>query len=299
MRKLLVLVIGVSLLAGGAWVGYQLSNGHIPLIGDTCRAFVGDQVVRLRPLQMQSAATIAAVGQRKGVPERAVQIAVATAMQESELFNLPGGDRDSIGLFQQRASQGWGTPAQLADPRYSTAAFYDHLLKVPGWQTMRLTDAAQAVQRSAHPQLYERWSADADALASAFLGKEGNAVTCELRAVGAAAASPTPSGAKSAVAQLQSDLNADWGTGTGTTITPEPDGRSLVLTVPGAGTAGDAAQAAATAAGWRYAHWLVAWSRTCDVRRVTYAGRSWTADSGKWDRAAAGPAGQLVVEVGA
>src|SRR5262245_58022519 len=78
---------------------------------------IGD--VSLDPDQMANAATIAAVGVRRGLPLRAVQVALAAAMQESKLTNLPGGDRDSIGLFQQRPSQGWGTEQQLADPRYA------------------------------------------------------------------------------------------------------------------------------------------------------------------------------------
>ncbi|GGK36669.1 hypothetical protein GCM10010124_31640 [Pilimelia terevasa] len=79
-----------------------------------------------------------------------------TAMQESGLRNLPGGDRDSVGLFQQRPSQGWGTVAQLRDPAYAATKFYQRLAKVPGWERMSVTDAAQAVQRSAYPNAYAK-----------------------------------------------------------------------------------------------------------------------------------------------
>lgn len=104
--------------------------------------------------QVTNAAIIVSVGATKGVPMQGWIIAVATAMQESSLVNLPGGDRDSVGLFQQRPSQGWGTPEQLHDPTYAAGKFYDTLLTVPGWQSMALTDAAQAVQHSATPGAY-------------------------------------------------------------------------------------------------------------------------------------------------
>jgi murein DD-endopeptidase MepM/ murein hydrolase activator NlpD len=107
--------------------------------------------------QVHNAATIITVGDQLAVPPRGWVIAVATAIQESNLHNLPGGDRDSIGLFQQRPSQGWGTPAQLQDPVYAATKFYTRLLTINNWQTMPLTQAAQAVQRSAYPDAYAKW----------------------------------------------------------------------------------------------------------------------------------------------
>ncbi|MEV0726903.1 C40 family peptidase [Micromonospora purpureochromogenes] len=120
--------------------------------------------------QVGHAATIVAVGADRGVPPRGWVIALATAMQESTLRNLPGGDRDSVGLFQQRPSQGWGTPAHLRDPRYAAGQFYTALLAVDGWQSMPLTDAAQAVQRSAYPGAYAKWENDAIALVRVLAG---------------------------------------------------------------------------------------------------------------------------------
>ena len=120
--------------------------------------------------QIRHAATIVAVGIGLGVPPRGLTIAVATAMQESGLRNVPSGPGDSVGLFQQRPSHGWGTPAQLMDPTYAATAFYRRLLQVPGWQAMPLTDAAQAVQRSAYPDAYARWEAEATALVAALTG---------------------------------------------------------------------------------------------------------------------------------
>jgi hypothetical protein len=107
--------------------------------------------------QLGIAATIIDVGRAKGVPPWGWVVAVATAMQESRLRNLPGGDADSIGVFQQRPSEGWGTPTQLASPTYQSGRFYDALLTVPDWQRLPLEQASQAVPRSAHPSAYANW----------------------------------------------------------------------------------------------------------------------------------------------
>ncbi len=116
--------------------------------------------------QVSHVATIITVGASKGVPPWGWVVAVATAIQESNLRNPPGGADDSIGLFQQRPSQGWGTPQQLADPAYQAGKFFDKLLTIEGWQQMPLTDAAQAVQRSAYPQAYAKHTTEAIRLVS-------------------------------------------------------------------------------------------------------------------------------------
>lgn len=127
--------------------------------------------------QIAIAKTIIDVGVSKGVPHRGLVIALATAMQESGLRNLPHlgarNDHDSIGVFQQRPSQGWGTPEQLARPEYQAEKFFDKLLNVPHWQQLPLTQAAQAVQVSAYPNAYEKWTQDALHLA-ARLGSKGS-----------------------------------------------------------------------------------------------------------------------------
>src|SRR3712207_3574887 len=89
-------------------------------------------------------------------------------MQESRLRNLDYGDRDSLGLFQQRPSQGWGTPGQVQDPVYAAGTFYDHLVTVPGWDSGRLTDVAQAVQRSGFPEAYQKHEGAAVELTAAL-----------------------------------------------------------------------------------------------------------------------------------
>jgi cell wall-associated NlpC family hydrolase len=103
------------------------------------------------------AGTIIGVARELQTPPRAWLVALATAMQESTLRNINYGDRDSLGLFQQRPSQGWGSPAQVTDPIYSTTIFIERLLDVPGWETMPVTVAAQTVQRSAFPDAYAKW----------------------------------------------------------------------------------------------------------------------------------------------
>ncbi|WP_285491575.1 C40 family peptidase [Amycolatopsis taiwanensis] len=104
--------------------------------------------------QLANAAIIVAVGTQLNIPEQGQVVALAVALQESGLSNLDHGDRDSLGLFQQRPSQGWGSPAQIMNPAYAATQFYQHLLAVPGWQQMSINDAAQAVQRSGTPNAY-------------------------------------------------------------------------------------------------------------------------------------------------
>jgi peptidoglycan hydrolase-like protein with peptidoglycan-binding domain len=129
--------------------------------------------------QKQNARTIIGVGKGAGVPEYGWVIALATSMQESTLLNIDYGDRDSLGLFQQRPSQGWGTEAEILDPVKSSKAFYGvaahtsnpGLLDISGWQSMSVTQAAQAVQRSCCPDAYAKW----ESLARDIVAHEGGA----------------------------------------------------------------------------------------------------------------------------
>jgi murein DD-endopeptidase MepM/ murein hydrolase activator NlpD len=122
--------------------------------------------------QTHDAAVIIAVGQQRSIPPRGWVIAIATALQESGLRNLPNlgssNDHDSLGLFQQRPSQGWGTPQQILDPAYAAGKFYEHLVRVRNWQTIPLTEAAQAVQRSAFPNAYAKHEPLATAIVNAL-----------------------------------------------------------------------------------------------------------------------------------
>jgi cell wall-associated NlpC family hydrolase len=120
--------------------------------------------------QVDNAETIVVAGARMEVPVRGLIIGVATALQESQLRNLNYGDRDSVGLFQQRPSAGWGSVAELTDPPTSASKFFAALLEVPNWQSMPLTEAAQAVQRSAFPNAYAKWESLSTTLVTTMVG---------------------------------------------------------------------------------------------------------------------------------
>jgi cell wall-associated NlpC family hydrolase len=148
------------------------------------------QVVQLDDDQVLNARIVVSVGQGFVMPSRGLVVAVATAMQESGLRNLGYGDRDSLGVFQQRPSQGWGSPAQILDPRYAATRFFTALLAVPGWQALSVAAAAQAVQRSALPDAYGRWEDEATRVVAAVTGSPAGS---DLGA-GCAAAASLPAG---------------------------------------------------------------------------------------------------------
>jgi cell wall-associated NlpC family hydrolase len=160
---------GAALAAGGA-VAPQATAVFCPAGTAAPGTPAGNGQV-LTAAQFGNARIIYKVSVGMRLPARAAVIAVATAMTESGLINLtrPSGG-GSLGLFQQRPSQGWGTPPQLTDPVYAATAFYRHLVKIPHWQQLTLAAAAQAVQRSAHPGAYARWQALALALVATFAG---------------------------------------------------------------------------------------------------------------------------------
>jgi hypothetical protein len=188
--------IGALFTGGGtssaACLGAVGPGGEAPLASVTASpAAAGGGAGGWSSEQMANAAVIVAVGAELRVPPRGWVIALATAMQESTLRNLPGGDRDSVGLFQQRPSQGWGTPAQLQDPRYAAGRFYQSLLAVDGWQAMALTDAAQAVQRSAFPDAYAKWEDDAAAVVRIVAAQDPTAISVNLGPCVTVCADPT------------------------------------------------------------------------------------------------------------
>jgi hypothetical protein len=123
--------------------------------------------------QRGNATMIVQVGVALNIPKRGEIVALAVAMQESHLYNLGDlgdyNDHDSLGLFQQRPSMGWGSAAEITDPVYSATAFYLSLKSIPGWQSMSVTDAAQSVQRSGAPDAYAQWETDATVLTQAAL----------------------------------------------------------------------------------------------------------------------------------
>lgn len=165
------IVAVLVLVSVGVYVNVRSVTGQLalPTFTPECRVTAQGQV-DMDAAQLANAATIAAVGVRRRMPERAVVVALATALQESSLENIPYGDRDSVGLFQQRPSQGWGTVSQIRDPVHASTTFYAALQRVPRWETLPLTVAAQKVQRSAFPDHYAKWEDDAEKLVAHVAG---------------------------------------------------------------------------------------------------------------------------------
>ncbi|MFC0503123.1 hypothetical protein [Micromonospora costi] len=128
--------------------------------------------IDLNDEQIANVKAIIAATKKSGLDERAAVISIATSLQESKLENLghlgDANDHDSLGLFQQRPSSGWGTPEQITDPEYSTMAFLKGLKQVDGWQDMPLTEAAQTVQVSAYPDAYAQWEQQAADLVAQY-----------------------------------------------------------------------------------------------------------------------------------
>jgi len=176
LRAVAGMVVVVTVTFVGVVVLLFMSTGSDPDAGGPGTSLCSSQVVnvgQVRALdadQLANAGTIIGVGRGLQVPERGVVVALATALQESTLRNLPYGDRDSVGLFQQRPSSGWGTVAELTTPDVAARKFYAALLEVPGWATLPVTEAAQRVQRSAFPLAYAKW----EALAGAILQAAGS-----------------------------------------------------------------------------------------------------------------------------
>lgn len=153
-----------SVVAGGEVrssqdLGCEASVGPFTGSGDGAA-----QASELDQQQRANVALIISVGRQRHLDPLAWQVAVQAAMTESGLRNLEHGDRDSLGLFQMRPSQGWGTAEQVTDPTYEANKFYDVLLTVHGWQNMTPGNAAQRVERSAFPQRYQHWTAMGAAL---------------------------------------------------------------------------------------------------------------------------------------
>ncbi|SDF29954.1 hypothetical protein SAMN05660485_03021 [Blastococcus fimeti] len=168
-----LVIVALLVVVGVAWA--RSADDVPPAVTCTVEGPTGTGNVQLSADQAENATTIARVGRERGLPDRAIVIALATAMQESTLRNLDYGDRDSLGLFQQRPSQGWGTPEQVQDPVYAAGIFYDRLVQVPAWDAGRLTDVAQTVQRSAFPEAYQKHEPLAQELTAAL---SANALGC-------------------------------------------------------------------------------------------------------------------------
>ena len=220
------------MLAAAAYAAYHFTGKSPQEAGCTVRS--DDETLRLTQSQAANAATIAAVGTSRGLPERAVTIALATALQESRLDNLDHGDRDSLGLFQQRPSQGWGTRREVMNPVHATNAFYDRLVRIKGYTGLPLTVAAQKVQKSGFPDAHAKHEPDATLLAAALVGRRPGALSCTTGADRADSAG----GAPGDTALVATVLKREFGAGarprtgpvavtpvvaTGSAVAPPPD----------------------------------------------------------------------------
>lgn len=252
----LVLLAIIALTVGS----YAAVKKTAPLlIGSGCQAGTGQAAVSLAPQQAAIAATIAGVAHRQALPAHAVVVAYAAALQESKLQNLSYGDRDSVGVFQQRPSEGWGPAAKLKDPVYASTKFFRALASVPGYLHQPVYKAAQAVQHSADGFAYSQYQGEAADLAANFTGHSAHGVWCW-----SAAADP-----------LRADLSA---AGRALTQTFGPLGSHR------AASPGDApamlVPARRPVLGWAVAAWLVTHAAPYGIHEVSYAGFQWRASAG-------------------
>jgi hypothetical protein len=173
-------VVALVVVAALGVRGFLRDRGIVPPVPgeERCVVTVKDRAVELDLDQAHYTSIVVGLSVRRGLAPRAGSIAMATVYQETGIRNLDYGDRDSVGLFQQRPSQGWGSEKQLMDPYYATTKFYNALVRVDGWETRDITKVAQAVQRSAYPDAYRDHEPDARVLASALTGQTARAVTC-------------------------------------------------------------------------------------------------------------------------
>ena len=262
-----VILVIVGLIAFGAYAVYNAYGRYVNrlLTVPGCQAGTGVNAIGLDFGETADAAIIAGVAARERLPSQALTVAYATAWQESKLENLQYGDRDSVGVFQQRPSEGWGSRAQLEDPAYAAAAFFGALVKVPGYAKLPVDVAAQDVQHSADGAAYEQYAQSGAALAK-DLTATPHAVTCWYDP-----ASQASSEGVSAKLNLRGALNglAD--------AFGRPSADGAVTSASVARTGGSAVISAARGDGWTAANWLVANASSYGITQVSYGGYQWTA----------------------
>jgi hypothetical protein len=275
-RRVTIVLVALAILAGAAAYGGYTAYRHFvtSLVTPGCQAGTGANTVPVDPGQAPVAATIAGVAARMGLPRRALEIAFATALQESKLTNIPYGDRDSVGVFQQRPSEGWGTVTQLEDPQYASTAFFKALVKVPGYLSIPEYQAAQDVQRSADGLAYQQWQATAQQLAVSY-----TAAPHDLACWYKPPAQPRPETA-AAVARMEAVFGA-------------PGGGQVLRAV----AVRHGVQASVTAAaGWTVANWLMSHASMYGLTRVSYDGWQWSASLAEtsWQAIRGGNTGSIL-----
>jgi hypothetical protein len=272
-----VVAIGSVCAVGvvGIVVGLNRLTGAGP-VTERCTAQLDDSDWYLSPDQADNAALVAGRTVARDLPARAATIGLATALQESKLINIEHGDRDSVGLFQQRPSQAWGTVEQIMDPVYSTNAFFDALVKVEGYEDMAVTVAAQTVQRSAYPDAYAQHEMRSRAWASALTGNSPESLSCELAPV-ADEDQLAPDAARDVVVgRLGRDLGLAPATGAADPNRQDP--ASATVTVDATPlTPDDPARGA-----WATGQWAVATAHTTQAIQVHVGDRVWLREEAAW-----------------
>lgn len=275
VRRSLTVIVALVLAGTGVYIASTVLNQSEAPIVEGCSALLNGGKQSLATDQAANASLIAAIAVQRGLPARAATIAIATSMQEAKLRNINYGDHagpDSRGLFQQRPSQGWGTEGQIMDPVYSTNAFYDALVKVHGYESLSITEAAQEVQRSAFPEAYSQQEELGRAFASALTGNSQASLNCTLR-------KPDAGGDPSTVRQA---LIRAYG------ATPTSIVAGKTLSVRAEGTLA-----------WSTAQWAVANAKGLAISRVDVDGQTWIRDGNKgWTEAQTQP-GAVVITVAA
>jgi hypothetical protein len=260
-RRWVTILVVLALLGAGGWFGARFLISSV--VNPQCTITASGMTETFDPDQTSNAALIAALSVKRQMPPRAATIALTTAFQESKIRNLRYGDRDSLGLFQQRPSQGWGTEKQILDMVHATNAFYDALEKYKGYETADITKIAQRVQKSGFPEAYRDHEGQGRVLASTLTGHSAAGVTCRLDAV---KASVSP-------ARVIGDLSEQMG------VTSARPGNGAVTV-----SAGNATIA------WAVAHWSVARAEMYGLTSVSVGERTWDRTRGDegWSTGTAG-----------
>ncbi len=281
-----VVLVILGLIAVGAYTAYNAYHRYVQrlLTVPGCQAGTGANALGLDFGQTADAATIAGVAARDRLPREALLVAYATALQESKLENLDYGDRDSVGIFQQRPSQGWGTTAEIEDPAYAAGAFFSALVKIPDYAKLPVDVAAQDVQQSADGAAYEQYAQTGEALAADFTATP-HVVTCWY--------DPATQAASDGVS-AKLNLNAALRRLSDVFGRPRSDG--AVTAVSRARSGGSAVITARRGDGWTVANWLVSNASSYGITQVSYGGYQWKAGlfETTW-QAESGPVGAGIV----
>jgi hypothetical protein len=268
-RSALLYTVIVLTLAAGAGVGLKVLWDSASGRSTYAHCTVGGYDLDTDQASVAASMVAAVTSYAPHLPDRAAVLALAAGLQESKLRNLPpgAGDRDSVGVLQQRPSQGWGggDPAQLSDVFSATRLFLDKLVAVPNWQQLPLADAVQRVQISADASAYTQHEAEANALATALLGHAPQAVTCTFD-------KPTEVAPATTVAkQLSRELPVH-----------PPRTTATAITVPGAS--------------WQTVGWLLSNADRLGIDSVRYAGAEWTRAKG-WHAQASASRSAVVAQL--